>query len=168
MDFASLAPEGSIVVGCVDDAATRRLLHERLSSCTDVVYLDAGHAAVELPEDGMLIAKERARVRDSGWEGQVLCDVRRRGGTAVPLPAEQIPDLVEYDGEMLPCEVPCGQVVSNPQRALANTWAAVTLYSYLSNLLTCGTILHRRTLFCARRGYAGSYPALDVIDEVAA
>lgn len=70
---------------------------------------------------------------------------------------------------MLPSEVPCGQVVvSNPQRALANTWAAITLHSYLSDLLTCGTLLDRMTLFCARRGYAGSYPALDVIGEVVA
>lgn len=168
-DFASLVPEGSIVVGCVDNAATRRLLHERLSSYTDVVYLDAGNAAVELPDDAALTAKERARIRNSGWEGQVLCGVRRRGETVVPLPAEQIPDLVEDDGEKLPGEVPCGQVVvSNPQRALTNTWAAITLYSYLNDLLTDGTILHRMTLFCARRGYASSYPALDVMDEVAA
>jgi hypothetical protein len=168
-DFASLVPEGSIVVGCVDNAATRRLLHERLSSYADVVYLDAGNAAVELPEEGMLTSKERRRIRDSGWEGQVLCGVRRRGETVVPLPAEQIPDLVEDDGERLPSEVPCGQViVSNPQRALTNTWAAITLYSYLNDLLTYGTVLHRMTLFCARRGYASSYPALDVMDEVAA
>ncbi len=70
---------------------------------------------------------------------------------------------------MLPSEVPRDQVVvPKPQRALTNTWAAITLYSYLNDLLTCGTILHRMTLFCARRGYASSYPALDVIDEVAA
>lgn len=168
-DFVSLVPEGSIVVGCVDNAATRRLLHERLSSYTDVVYLDAGNSAVELPEDGLLTARQRARIRDSGWEGQVLCGVRRRGETVVPLPAEQIPDLVEDDGEVLPSEVPCGQViVSNPQRALTNTWAAITLYSYLGGLLTYGTLLHRMTLFCARRGYASSYPALQVMDEVAA
>ena len=168
-DFASLVPEGSIVVGCVDNAATRRLLHERLSSYTDVVYLDAGNAAVELPVDGPLDRKERNRLRDSGWQGQVLCGVRRRGETAVPFPAEQIPDLIEDDGELLPSEVPCGQVVvSNPQRALTNTWAAITLYSYLTDLLTDGTMLHRMSLFCARRGYVKSYPALEVMDEVAA
>lgn len=168
-DFGALVPEGSIVVGCVDNAATRRLLHERLSYYTDVVYLDAGNAAVHLPEDGPLTRKERIRIRDSGWEGQVLCGVRRRGETAIPFPAEQIPDLIEDDGELLPSEVPCGQVVvSNPQRALTNTWAAITLYSYLTDLLSKGTVLHRMTLFCARRGYAKSYPALDVMDEVAA
>lgn len=168
-DFNALVPEGSLVVGCVDNAATRRLLHERLSSYQDVVYLDAGNAAVELPEDGPLDRKERLRIRDSGWEGQVLCGVRRRGETVVPFPAEQIPDLVEDDGELLPSEVPCGQVVvSNPQRALTNTWAAITLHSYLTDLLTHGTLLHRMTLFCARRGYAKSYPALEVMGEVAA
>lgn len=168
-DFSALVPEGSLVVGCVDNAATRRLLHEHLSAYEDVVYLDAGNAAVELAEDGPLDRKEQLRIRNSGWEGQVLCGVRRRGETVVPFPAEQIPDLVEDDGELLPSEVPCGQVVvSNPQRALTNTWAAITLHSYLTDLLTDGTLLHRMTLFCARRGYAKSYPALDVMDEVAA
>lgn len=167
-DFTSLVPEGSLVVGCVDNAATRRLLHERLSHYEDVVYLDAGNAAVELPENGILDREERLRIRNSGWEGQVLCGVRRHGETVVPFPAEQIPDLVEDDGELLPSEVPCGQVVvSNPQRALTNTWAAITLHSYLTDLLTDGTLLHRMTLFCARRGYAKSYPALEVLDEVA-
>ena len=168
-DFGALVPEGSIVVGCVDNAATRRLLHERLSAYENVVYVDAGNAAVELPEDGLLDRAERIRVRDSGWEGQVLCGVRRRGETVVPFPAQQIPDLIEDDGELLPSEVPCGQVVvSNPQRLLTNEWAAIVLKSYLTDLLTGGTLLHRMSLFCARRGYTKSYPALQVMDEVAA
>lgn len=168
-DFRALVPEGSLVVGCVDNAATRRLLHERLSCYEDVVYVDAGNAAVELPEDGPLSRAERIRIRNSGWEGQVLCGVRRRGETVAPFPAEQIPDLIVDDGESLPSEVRCGQVVvSNPQRLLTNEWAAMVLMSYLTDLLTDGTLLHRMSLFCARRGYVKSYPVLDVMDEVAA
>jgi hypothetical protein len=53
-------PEGFIVVGCVDKAATRRLLGERLSAYEDVVYVDAGNVAVELRKDGPLGRAERA------------------------------------------------------------------------------------------------------------
>lgn len=51
-DFTALIPEGGVVVGCVDNAKTRRLLHDRLSRYSDVVYVDAGNAGVDLPEDG--------------------------------------------------------------------------------------------------------------------
>jgi hypothetical protein len=124
---------------------------------------------VELPPENRAATRaERARVRDSGWEGQVLCGVRKGGETLLPFPAEQMPDLIEDDGEPLPTEVPCGQaVVSNPQRHLTNVLAATVLSSYLTTLLTDGTLLHRMSLFCARSGYVRSYPALEVLDEVA-
>jgi hypothetical protein len=145
------------------------IMHERLSCYKDVVYVDAGNAAVELTEDGPLSRAERIRIRNSGWEGQVLCGVRRHGETVAPFPAEQIPDLIADDGEPLPSEVPCGEVVvSNPQRLLTNEWAAMVLTSYLTDLLTDGTLLHRMSLYCARRGYVKSYPVLDTMDEVAA
>lgn len=167
-DLKALVPEGAIVVGSVDNAATRALLHEKLSAYRDVVYVDSGNAGVEPPPDEGLSRRDRVRVRDSGWEGQVLCGVRKGGETVVPFPAEQIPDLIEDDGEPLPSEVPCGQlVVSNPQRHLTNLLAATVLSSFLTTLVSDGTLLHRMSLFCARRGYIKSYPAIDELDEVA-
>lgn len=172
-DLKALVPEGSIVAGCVDNAKTRALLHHKLSSYRDVVYLDAGNAAVEPPAlsgtPGAKPTREvRARERESGWEGQVLCGVRKGGETVIPLPADQMPDLIEDDGELLPSEVPCGQIViSNPQRHLTNVMAATVLTGYLTPLLSDGTLLHRMSLFCARRGYVRSYPALEALDEVA-
>ncbi len=172
-NLKALVPEGSIVVGCVDNAKTRRLLHHKLSDYRDLVYLDAGNAAIEPPvafgPPGAKPTREvRVRERESGWEGQVLCGVRKGGETAVPFPAEQMPDLIEDDGELLPSEIPCGQVVvSNPQRHLTNVLAATVLTLYLTPLLSDGTLLHRMSLFCARRGYVRSYPALEALDEVA-
>ena len=59
---------------------------------------------------GPLPRADRARIKATPWEGQVLCGVRKGGETIFPFPAEQIPDLVESDG-LLPNEVPCGRVV---------------------------------------------------------
>lgn len=96
----------------------------------------------------------------------MLCGVRRRGETVVSMPAEQVPDLIEDDGEPTPGDAPCGRVVvSNPQRHLTNLWAASVLTCFLTPLLSTGTLLHRMSLFCARRGYVASYPALDVLEE---
>jgi hypothetical protein len=112
---------------------------------------------------------DRVRIRDSGWKGQNLGGVRQGGATALPFPDEQMPDLIEHDGEPLPSEVPCGQVmVGNPQRHLKNLMAASVLTSFLTTLVSNGTLLHQMSLFCARRGYVKSYPALEVMDDVAA
>jgi hypothetical protein len=77
-ELPRLVPEGAVVVGCVDNAKTRRILHEGLSAYEDIVYLDSGNAGVvELPDGaGLLPRAERARIKESGWEGQVLCGVR--------------------------------------------------------------------------------------------
>ncbi len=168
-DLTRIVPEGSVVVGAVDNARSRELLGEKLSAYRDVVYLDSGNAGVPLdPPDREPTREERIQARDSGWEGQVLCGVRRDGETILPFPAEQMPDLVEDDSELLPSEVPCGQVVvSNPQRHLTNIVAATTLLTFLTPLLTEGSLVNRMSLFCARTGYVRSHPALDALDEVA-
>lgn len=155
-------------MGCVDNAATQALLHERLSSYEIVVYVDAGNASVELPGARSLA---RRALADQGLRlegtGPVRHPPRRRDGP--PLPAEPMPDLIEDDGEPLPSEVPCGQVVvGNPQRHLTNLAATTVLTPFLTTLLSDGTLLHRMSPFCARRGYVKSYPALEVMDFVAA
>jgi hypothetical protein len=53
-------------VGCVDNAATRALLHVWLSSHEDAVHVDAGNAGVELPGAEVIYRSDRVRIRDSG------------------------------------------------------------------------------------------------------
>lgn len=170
-----IVPEGGIVVGCVDNVKTRCILHEKLSAYRDVVYIDSGNAGVEAPGQnpgGEPIARsELWKVRESGWDGQVLCGVRESGETLIPFPGEVMPDLVEpgeAGDDLLPDEVPCDKaIVSNPQRGMTNLLAATVIMQYLTTLLSGGTLLHARSFFCARRGYVKSYPAIDELDEVA-
>jgi len=172
-ELRNLVPNGSVVVGCVDNAKTREILHEGLSRYENVVYVDSGNGGVELPEGGGHLGRaERMRMRDSGWSGQVLCGVRKGGETIIPLPADRYPDLLvpgNPHDEHHPEEVPCGQVVATlPQRHLTNLLAATMVMGFLTPLLSDGTILHSQAFFDARRGYVASYPALDEMDEVAA
>ncbi|MDP9477849.1 MAG: ThiF family adenylyltransferase, partial [Actinomycetota bacterium] len=44
-DLKEFVPEGSIVVSCVDNSKTRKILHEGLKRYHHVVYVDAGNAA---------------------------------------------------------------------------------------------------------------------------
>jgi len=50
---------------------------------------------------------------------------------------------------------------------MTNLQAATVMMSYLTTLLSEGTLLHASSFFCARRGYVKSYPAMDELDEVA-
>lgn len=159
--------EGAIVVGCVDNSATRKLLHERLSAYKHVVYVDSGNAAASVPEDPEHIDRyDLARIRDSGWQGQVLAGVRTDGETRIPFPGEVLPDLIEGD-DRLPHEVACGETtISEPQRHLTNLFAATTVLAYLTPLISQGTLLHARSFFDARNGTIRSHPALDCLLEV--
>ena len=169
-DMTALVKEGGIVVGCVDNPPTRKLLHERLIAYDDIVYLDAGNAGVPLPPGGTPRSrKERVAVREGGWEGQIVCGIRKSGETLMPFPAEVFEDLVDGD-EPLPSEAPaCGEVIQSlPQRHQTNLFAATVLMGYLTTLLTEGTVLNHISFFDARQGFVRSKPALEVLDEVAA
>ena len=169
-DMTALVKDGGIVVGCVDNPPTRKLLHERLIVYDNIVYLDAGNAGVPVPAGGTPRSREeRVAVREGGWEGQVVCGVRKGGETLMPFPAEVFDDLTSGDAP-LPGEAPaCGQIVESlPQRHQTNLFAATILMGYLTSLLTEGTVLNHVSLFDARQAFVRSSPAIEVLDELAA
>lgn len=183
-NLSALIPEGSVVVGCVDNGPTRRILHDHLTDYSNVVYLDSGNATV--PESDPNDPDSVVAAREGGWEGQVTCGVRRDNRTALAFPAETFPDLTTGDDPLpkneppidegrkqaqpqaQPQEAACGQVVQSlPQRHATNLYAATTLMSYLTPLITEGVILNHTTFFDARQNYLRSVPAIDALPEVA-
>ncbi|WP_047865459.1 ThiF family adenylyltransferase [Rubrobacter aplysinae] len=171
-DIANLVCDGAVVVGCVDNAATRRLLHEKLYGAENIVYLDSGNGAVPMPvPDAQIGKQERISLRESGWDGQVVCGARKDGETVLPFPADTFPTLIEVEDadDRHPDEIPCNELtVSAPQRMTTNLVAANVVLTYLTTLLTEGTVLNCRSLFDARQGYVRSTPAVDEMDELAA
>lgn len=152
----------SVFVGCVDNAATRRLLHEGLQErYKNVVYIDAGNEAVSLPDDPEHADRYRlARARDSGWSGQVIAGVRAGCVNHVPFPAEVIPGLIEGEDDLPTNDAACGEVAaSEPQRHLTNHFAAVAVMGFLNHLVSEGSLVNCRTFFDARSGYMRSDPA---------
>ena len=159
-------------IGCVDNAATRKLIHERLHQhFSNVVYIDSGNGSVTVPNDNEHVDRyQLAHHKNQGWEGQVVVGVRINGEDRLPFPGEVFPDLLEAESpeDRLPSEIPCGEVVvSNPQRLMTNLMAATSILMYLHTLLLDGTILLHRTFFDARKGYIRSDSAIDNVLEVA-
>lgn len=158
-ELCEVIPNGSVVVGAVDNAGTRRLLHEHLGRYGDIVYLDSGNAGVPAPANGPATELTPA---EAGYDGQVVCGARRGHSKVLPFPAEVFPDLIEVEDpeDRLPTEVPCGEaIVSNPQRLVTNVQAAATLLSYLTQILTEGVVPNSLTFFDARKGYLRSQKA---------
>ncbi len=159
----------SVFVGCVDNAATRRILHEGLQETyKDVVYIDSGNEAVSVPDNAEHLERYGlARVRDSGWSGQVIAGVRAGGVNHVPFPAEVLPSLIEGDDEVPTEEAACGEVAaSEPQRHLTNHFAAVAVMGFLNHLVSEGSLVNCRTFFDARSGYMRSDPASGALLEL--
>lgn len=171
----NLVCDGAVVVGCVDNASTRRMLHEKLAGAGNIVYLDSGNGAVPLihmPEPDTPIGREeRLALRESGWNGQVVCGVRKDGETVLPFPAHTFPSLIEIEDadDRHPGEIPCNELTASaPQRMTTNLMAANVVLTYLTTLLTEGTVLNCRSLFDARQNYVRSTPAIDEMEELAA
>lgn len=171
-DIQNLVCDGAVVAGCVDNAATRRLLQEKLSEAENIVYLDSGNGAVPMPAPDTPIGREeRLALRESGWDGQVVCGARKDGETILPFPADTFPSLIEVEDadDRHPDEIPCNELAASaPQKMTTNLMAANVVLTYLTTLLTEGTVLNCRSLFDARQGYVRSTPAVDEMDELAA
>jgi hypothetical protein len=174
-EIGSLVCDGAVVVGCVDNAASRKALHEKLCQAENVVYIDSGNGAVPLaqmpPADAPISKDERVALRESGWNGQVVCGARKAGETVLPFPADAFPGLIEVEDadDRHPEQIPCNELAASaPQRMTTNLVAANVVLTYLTTLLTEGTVLNCRSLFDARQGYVRSTPAVDEMEELVA
>lgn len=158
-----------IVVGCVDNAPTRKILHDECKQLKHVVYIDSGNGSIDIPDDPAHLDRyQLSKIKGMGWDGQVVAGVRKNDADVLPFPGEVFPNLIEPDEEDVhPSEVRCGEVVvSQPQRLMTNVMAATTVLTYLHTLLADGTLLHHRTFFDARKGFMRAEAAIDHMLEV--
>lgn len=169
-DMSTLVEDGSVVVGCLDNAASRKVLHEKLMACEDVVYLDSGNGAVPMPEAGSEPdQRERRRLTESGYNGQVVAGLKKDGRTLLPFPGEAFPELIEVADvdDRHPEQIPCNEAAASaPQRMVTNLVAANVILTYLSPLLTEGVLLNCNSYFDARQGYIRSTPAIDELQTL--
>ena len=120
-----------VILGCVDNHATRQLLDRIFRRFAHLVYIDAGNDGVYLSED----PAEAETVQSSGYGGHVVVGVKTAGCVELPPIGSVFPDILADTESTLPGQA-CGQqAVSQPQRMITNVWAAMTVISAVNSIL---------------------------------
>jgi molybdopterin/thiamine biosynthesis adenylyltransferase len=153
-----------IIIGCVDNNYTRRIIHQLYEQMNRVIYIDSGNEAAKVPADFQTRPKERwseeelKEFNESGWSGQVVTGVRLDLFKQGPV-AEMFPDILEDDDEIRPSELSCTEIsASEPQRTIVNKFAALSIANILTGIVEDHTISSHVTFFHAKKGYMRSTP----------
>lgn len=131
----------TLIIGAVDNNASRQILHNFFLSQDNICYIDAGIDGVfgETPEE----------VFESGYTGQVVCGLRLDGETILEDVGGVYEDVLTDKDSVLP-GLACGQtVVNHPQRMQTNEIAALIMQSYVQNILFDDVIVSHYTNFNA-------------------
>ena len=128
-----------IILGCVDNNATRQLIHEAYQNIPNCIYIDSGVESMD--EEGS---------EDSGYSGQVVCGAKMHNQFYLEPIGEVYPNILEDKDSRLPTQA-CGEQVANhPQRMQTNETAALVMMGYLNTLLSDHVLLSHYTNFNAR------------------
>lgn len=134
-----------IIVGGVDNHATRQLLDQIFQRFADLIYIDAGN-------DGVAVHDDPDNTQASGYGGHVVIGVKQGHTVLLPPVGTVYPDILTDTQSAVPGQA-CGQqAVAQPQRMLTNVWAAMTVMSAINTLLTEQTVLWHVANFNARYG----------------
>lgn len=132
-ELMGFVPDLSVLVGYVDNNATRRLFHRVFEGWQrgPLVYVDSGN---------------------DEWSGQVVMGVRGAKEVVLPPVAHYYPDILQ-DDDPLPTELSCSELaVSNPQNIATNVLAGALIFALLNALLVAGGTETCGATFSARTG----------------
>lgn len=108
-----------IIIGCVDNVYTRKILHEYFMKKTgNLVYIDAGNGDIER-------------------NGQVVTGVKVNGVVTKPPVLDVFPEMKNIDDQI---SVPSCErtIIEHPQHVTTNVFAATTIFGILVNMLDFG------------------------------
>lgn len=126
-----------ILVGCVDNNATRKIFQQVFDKMPGLFYIDSGNGTVNPndPED------------NDKWTGQVVVGLKLNGQVILPPVAELYPDVMDDVESRLPTQS-CGtHIITNPQLLATNGMSAQIVFSYLNNIVTEGILTTHATTF---------------------
>lgn len=121
-----------IVVGCLDNNASRKIVHDLFESeIEDLIWVDSGNA-------------ER--------HGQVYVAVKENGNVIVESPINLDEAFQNYEGdERRPDQISCAEhSESAPQNIAANLTAALITFNILNNILSSGALMSNKYDFDTR------------------
>ncbi|MGV7000252.1 ThiF family adenylyltransferase [Priestia megaterium] len=128
-----------VLLGCVDNNATRQIMDDVFNEVPNMIYIDSG-----------IDAMDTDRSIESGYSGQVVCGVKFNDRKYLGPVGEVYPNILEDMDTRLPTQA-CGQqMVYYPQRMQTNEVAASVMMGYLNTLLSDYEIVSHYTNFNAR------------------
>lgn len=132
-----------VLLGCVDNNATRKLLHDVFNYLPNVIYIDSGIDSIDTEAD------EESR-QEMGYSGQVVCGIKMHNQVYLSPVGVVYPDILTDTDSRLPTQA-CGEtVVYYPQRMQTNEMAALIMNGYLNTLLADHELVSHYTNFNAR------------------
>lgn len=143
-----------VLIGAVDNDFSRKIMHDYFEKTDDLIYIDAGIEGVYLPEDGQKpqeqwTEEERLEHLDSGYSGQVVVGVKKKGKVVLP-PLNGVYPIDAKDA--IPPSHNCGVEPYQPQRMIANEMAAFQIATVMNELFATNSILVNVLNFNARSG----------------
>lgn len=153
--YTTLLP---IIIGCVDNNFTRKIMHEFFST-HPCIYIDAGNEATVVPADwqrrpkDQWTAEELTAFKESGWSGQVVTGINLNLYKQESV-AEKFPDILEDEDSLKPSSLSCTELTaSEPQRLNVNKFAALAILNVLTEIVEDFTVSSHVILFQAKKGY---------------
>lgn len=156
-----------IIIGAVDNNATRQLLNTFFNKMQNCIYIDAGNEAVTLPDDGFSrdsidwSTEEREVFNNSGWTGQVCCGLRINNETILKPVAEQFEGILTDVDSIFPSQTSCSVLsASEPQRIFVNKMSAFIVSNMINEIITTFSITNHFSFFHAKKCYIRSIEAI--------
>lgn len=153
-----------IIIGCVDNNYTRKILHEFIQLHRGI-YIDAGNEATTVPADWQTRPKQQwtpeelQAFNESGWSGQIVTGMNLNLAKQ-PTVADMFPDILESEDSIRPSTLSCTELTaSEPQRLIVNKFAALAILSVLTEIVEDMTVSSHVTFFHAKKGYMRSTEA---------
>lgn len=132
-----LVRSGDIVIGCVDNHATRKLLNDHCARLRDVCLISGGNDGVGQDATGTI---------RRGTYGNVQVYLRRAGQDASPPLTQHHPEI-QTPADRLPTEQSCTELIASvPQILFANLAVASAIVNALW-LHFCGALHYRELCF---------------------
>ncbi|AJI08797.1 MULTISPECIES: ThiF family adenylyltransferase [Bacillus cereus group] len=155
----------NVIIGCVDNNFTRKLIHDYFQKVPNLIYIDSGVEGGRVPEGKHISTiyswtkEEREAYLNSGYRGQVVIGVRSQGKTILPPVGEVFPNILrDAEHEIKPSESCSSLLRSEPQRLITNRFAALIIAGYINELLANNTIRNHYSTFNSRENTISTAP----------
>lgn len=141
-----------VLIGAVDNDFSRKVMNDYFQKTDDLIYIDAGIEGIFLPdgkEHDELTDEEKLEYINSGYSGQVVVGVKKKGNVILP----SIDGVYPIDAtDAIPPSHNCGTEPYQPQRMISNEFAALQIATILNELFASNCILVHMVNFNARSG----------------